>query len=193
MFARLPPHRARHARCGSASLGRASRSRGSDRGSDRRFVRPTSATHKIHISTTNTLVRSTPSRISHATRALPVHAGSALRRSVVARAAFAPRARRTACLWRPGFALAASDRDEPRARLFARAASRSWARRVKRSCSEGRLGRLPLVPRLSRESSRERSRRASAVFQPTRGHLWRASDPRPRHRGQQRAAEASDP
>lgn len=53
VFARLPPHRARHARSGTAWLGRASPSRGSDGGSDRRFVRPTSATHKILISTTN--------------------------------------------------------------------------------------------------------------------------------------------
>lgn len=53
VFARLLPHRARHARSGSAWLGRASRIAWERWRRDRRFVRPTSATHKILISTTN--------------------------------------------------------------------------------------------------------------------------------------------
>lgn len=91
---RLSSRRARHARSGAIGLGRASRIawerwRQRPRSFDRR-LQPT----RFIFQRRATLVRSTPSRSSHATRELPVHSGNSLGRSVLVRTRHLLRVRR---------------------------------------------------------------------------------------------------
>jgi len=126
-------------------LGRARASRGSESGGDPGPFRPTSATHKILFQRRTPSSRFTPDRISHAIQEPPFHDGGPLRRSVHRRASFLPRARRTACLWRPCPSCCERSGRAPRPHI-ARTVSRPSVRRVKRQDHPGDRLQTPSTP-----------------------------------------------